>query len=193
MNPLVLFLLWPILEIAGFILVGDWLGLWPTLGLVVLAVVVGISLIRWQGLNTLRRAQEASARGELPVGAMLDSACIVIASFFLIIPGFLSDLLAILLLIRPLRRLIGGVILARAASTSAFRFQAARGSGKDSSFRYGAGARPAGGSGVIDGDFRDVTPQEAGSAGSPDGAGGEAMPRIEDSRWAQSGSREKTD
>ena len=62
MNPLVLFLLWPILEIAGFILVGDWIGLWPTLGLIILAVVVGVGLIRWQGLNALRKAQEASAR-----------------------------------------------------------------------------------------------------------------------------------
>ena len=126
---------------------------------------------------------------------MLNSACVVIASILLIIPGFLSDVLAVLLLISPLRRLIGGVIIARAASTGTFSYTATGTGGHrmNAGFNYDSDPRSGSQSGVIDGDFRDVTPQDpvpgqTGTSGDGDGT----MPRIEDSRWASPGRNDST-
>ena len=113
MNPLLLILLLPILEIVGFIQVGDWIGAGPTIGLLALSAVVGVLIVRHQGLASLSKAQAAAARGEAPIGTVLDGFCAVLAGVLLIIPGFLTDILGILLLIRPLRRGIGRWLFSR--------------------------------------------------------------------------------
>jgi len=98
------FLLLPLGEIAGFILVGRRIGVWPTLGLVVLSAVVGIMLIRVQGLGALARLRRAAAEGGEPGKALLDTAMIVLAGFLLLVPGFLTDLIGLLLFLPPFRR-----------------------------------------------------------------------------------------
>jgi len=175
MNPLLLILLLPILEIVGFIQVGDWIGAGPTIGLLLLSAMLGVFLVRHRGLASLTRAQTAAAQGQAPIGAVLDGFCEVVAGILLIIPGFLTDLLGLLLLIRPLRRGIGRWLLARMTNGAAFQVFGGPGFG-----------RPETGSGpsghpfppqpeVIDGDFREV----------PDNAPTEAdgSRRLSDSQW----------
>ncbi|MFC3073919.1 FxsA family protein [Shinella pollutisoli] len=98
------FLLLPLAEIAGFILVGRRIGVWPTLGLVVLSAVAGVVLIRVQGFGALARLRQAAAGGDEPGRALLDTAMIVLAGFLLLIPGFLTDIIGLLLFLPPFRR-----------------------------------------------------------------------------------------
>ena len=111
--PLVLLLLFiviPILEIATFIQVGSLIGLLPTLVGILLTAIVGIFLVRQQGLKTLNEAQSANARGELPVGPLFHGVFILIAGLLLLTPGFVTDAIGFIFLIPPLRSLIGAKI-----------------------------------------------------------------------------------
>src|SRR5690242_20205405 len=107
----------PLAEIATFIQVGQWLGLGPTLALVLLAGLAGILLIRHQSLATLGAVRAALARNQVPTAELADAACVLIAGFLLILPGFISDIVALLLLVRPLRRAIFRRIGWRTADT----------------------------------------------------------------------------
>lgn len=206
MNPLLLILLLPILEIVGFIQVGDWIGAGPTIGLLALSAVVGVLLVRHQGLASLTRAQAAAARGEAPIGTVLDGFCAVLAGILLIIPGFLTDILGLALLIGPLRRGIGRWLLGRMGAgmpvfttTSGGSFGAGGfGAGSDGFRGPGFGAngprqaddpfRPAPGvPGVIDGDYRDVTPGEGktGEGKTGDQTDDRDAPRLTDSQWGK--------
>ncbi|MCM8734968.1 FxsA family protein [Azospirillum sp. A1-3] len=205
MNPLLLILLLPILEIVGFIQVGDWIGAGPTIGLLALSAVVGVLLVRHQGLASLTRAQAAAARGEAPIGTVLDGFCAVLAGILLIIPGFLTDILGIALLIGPLRRGIGRWLLGRmGAGMPVFTTTAGRpgfgagnfGAGGFGGPGFGAdGPRPAddpfrpttGVPGVIDGDYRDVTPGESkmGDGKMSEETDDRDAPRLTDSQWGK--------
>lgn len=103
----------PLIEIALFVLVGDWLGVWATLLLVILAAMAGMVLIRAQGASAMAefRAGIAVRRGAmLP---MADRALLVMAGMLLILPGFLTDALALLLLVPPVRQIVIARIAAR--------------------------------------------------------------------------------
>ncbi len=111
--PLLLFILFlviPILEIAAFIQIGSLIGLWPTLAGILLTAIAGAWLVRMQGLQTLNEAQQAGARGELPVGPLFHGVFILIAGLLLLTPGFVTDTLGFALLVPPLRRLIGAKV-----------------------------------------------------------------------------------
>ncbi|MGE6742463.1 FxsA family protein [Allorhizobium pseudoryzae] len=107
--PLLFFGL-PLLEIAGFVIVGNWLGLWPTLGLVMLSGFAGIVLLRLQGLSLLREINEEGRQGRVPGKAIVSGAMIVVAAILLIIPGFVSDIVGILLFLPPVRQLLWDLI-----------------------------------------------------------------------------------
>ena len=62
----------PVIEIILFIEVGGWIGLWPTIAIVVGTAFAGTSLLRIQGLAVLQRAQESASRNELPVQEVFD-------------------------------------------------------------------------------------------------------------------------
>ncbi len=93
----------PLLEIAGFILVGKAIGVVPTLGLVLLGVVLGTLLIRSAGLGVFRQAQMETAAGRHPSPSIVKGFLSVLAGVLLIVPGFLSDAFAILLLLPPVQ------------------------------------------------------------------------------------------
>lgn len=101
----------PIAEIAVFIVVGERIGLVPTLLIVVLTAMLGTALMRAQGLATLRRAQASLDRHEFPIAEVFDGACLIFAGALLLTPGFITDVLGLLLFAPPvratLRRLIG--------------------------------------------------------------------------------------
>lgn len=94
----------PFVEIALFIQVGQWIGLWPTLGLIILASLAGITVMRRQGRNALAELQRAGRDLKDPTRPVAHGALILLGGFLLFIPGFFTDVLGILLLVPPLRR-----------------------------------------------------------------------------------------
>ena len=101
---MILLLLVPVAEIAVFVQVGSRIGAGMTVLLVVVSAVVGVWLVRRQGLATATRVQAMVARGESPALGMLEGLALLAAGVLLVIPGFLTDIAAFVLLIPPLRR-----------------------------------------------------------------------------------------
>jgi UPF0716 protein FxsA len=105
--PLSAIVILPILaEIATFIAVGKAIGVLSTLGLVLLGIVTGIVLLRRQGVVTLRRIHADIRADAVPAQALADGAVKAVAALLLILPGFLSDLLAITLFVPQFRAVV---------------------------------------------------------------------------------------
>ena len=94
-----LFLAVPLIEIALFVTVGGWLTLWPTLAIVLGSGVLGVFVMRQQGLRAMADMQSAMKTMQNPMSPMANSAMIMAAGVLLILPGFLTDTLGLLLLI----------------------------------------------------------------------------------------------
>ncbi|MCA1493346.1 FxsA family protein [Sinorhizobium alkalisoli] len=94
----------PLAEIAGFVMVGRAVGVAATLLLVLLSAVAGVALLRIQGFGVLRRVQESARKGIDPGLDVVGGALVFIAAILLIIPGFISDAVGILLFLPPIRR-----------------------------------------------------------------------------------------
>ena len=89
----------PLIEIALFIKIGGWIGLGPTLALIVPSAVIGAWIVRQQGISVMLRAQRQLAEGSLPVLQAFEGLCLAIAGGLLLTPGFLTDALGALLLV----------------------------------------------------------------------------------------------
>lgn len=96
----------PLIEIAGFIIVGKAIGLLATLGLIVLAALVGMAVLRGTTFSMMTDMRGRLDRGEAPGRPLADAVLIMLAGILLIIPGFFGDLVALLLLLPPVRQLI---------------------------------------------------------------------------------------
>lgn len=102
--PLLLIFLFAYIEISLFIKVAAVLGVATTLLLVVFTSCVGVSLVRNQGMKTFIQMQQKLAAGESPAAEMVKSVSLVLAGFLLLIPGFFTDFLGLLLLLPPVQR-----------------------------------------------------------------------------------------
>lgn len=89
----------PFLEIAGFVWIGSKLGLVLTLVWVLGAMVAGLFLLRRTGMQAVGKLRAALADGTEPGHSLLDAACFTAAAMLLIIPGFFSDALALVLML----------------------------------------------------------------------------------------------
>ncbi|MEM7500223.1 MAG: FxsA family protein [Pseudomonadota bacterium] len=98
-----LLLLVPLIEIGLFIEVGGWIGLWPTIAVVILTAVIGTALLRSQGLATLRELQSRLDRGDHPGSTLAHGALILVAGVVLLTPGFFTDAVGFLLLVPTFR------------------------------------------------------------------------------------------
>lgn len=137
---LIAFVVTPLIEIAVLIQVGSWLGLWPTLGLIVLTAIIGTWMLRQQGFAVLARAQQQLAEGSVPLAEVFEGFCLVIAGALLLTPGFVTDIIGGLLLMPPVRAWL--------YRTLGERFR-----------RAAMPPQPPGGGGpVVDGDFEAVEP-----------------------------------
>lgn len=160
-----LFIAFPIAEIAILISVGGQIGVLATLAIVIGTAVVGTTLLRAQGFGVLARVQDTMMRGEVPVVPAMEGMFLLLAGAFLLTPGLITDTIGIVLLIPPLRTLIAKFVLSRMVRHGALKFgfgrqppewtertQAPpRGDGKTGAYR---GPRDMGSGGtVIDGDF----------------------------------------
>jgi UPF0716 protein FxsA len=96
----------PLIEITVLILVGSSIGVFPTIGLIILTGLLGIVLLRVQGFAVLSRIRHDMDRGLVPDKSLADAAMIALAGVLLMIPGFVSDIIGILLFLPPVRVLI---------------------------------------------------------------------------------------
>jgi UPF0716 protein FxsA len=103
---ILLFIIVPIAEIYVIIQVGQAIGALWTILLLIADSIIGARLLSWQGRGAWRRFQEALAAGRVPHNEVLDGALIIVGGAFLLTPGFLTDVIGLLLLIPPTRAVI---------------------------------------------------------------------------------------
>ncbi len=154
----------PLIEIGIFIEVGGFIGLWPTLGLVVATAVVGSWQLRAQGLATLARARAQMDEGRLPTRELFDAFCLVIAGALLLTPGFLTDVVGLALFVPAVRAFIRQA-LARRLRASGHMQAWVDGEPVDPDGPGGTDARR---SGIIEGEYRDVSDEDSGSGADRD-------------------------
>lgn len=99
----IIFVVVPIIEIALFIKVGGFIGLWPTLAIVVLTALAGSSLLRSQGFATLANLQDKLRTGGDPINPIAHGALILVAGVLLLTPGFFTDTVGLSLMVPRVR------------------------------------------------------------------------------------------
>jgi UPF0716 protein FxsA len=103
LGLLLIFAALPFLEIALLIAVGEAIGLVPTIGLLVLSAAFGSYVVYEQGFQVMGRATDAIGRGKTPLAPVIDGMFVLLGGALLILPGFISDVLGLALLVPPLR------------------------------------------------------------------------------------------
>ena len=103
----------PLLELLILVQLGQVVGFWPTVGLVVFTGFAGAALARLEGLRTLLNIQSELARGRLPGNALFDGLAILVGGALLLTPGILTDFLGFSFLFPPTRKLLLGMIRKR--------------------------------------------------------------------------------
>ncbi|CAK0764928.1 Exlusion protein FxsA [uncultured Gammaproteobacteria bacterium] len=107
MPVLFAFVVIPLIEIAVFAMVGQMLGLWPTLALALGLGAFGAMLLRRQGLATMRRMMAKMEHGNAAFGEVIEGIWLVLAGLLLLTPGFVTDLVGLLLFVPVIRRRLG--------------------------------------------------------------------------------------
>jgi UPF0716 protein FxsA len=107
---IVLFIVLPIAELYVIIKVGELIGIWPTLALLLVDAIGGSMLLKHQGRGAWRRFNEALAQRRFPGVEVVDGVLIVIGGTLLVTPGFLSDIVGLFFLIPPTRALARKVL-----------------------------------------------------------------------------------
>lgn len=110
---LLVFLVLPILELYVFVQVAGAVGFLSALFWVVVATILGVWLVKQQGLGVLRRANEKVSRGEPPTDELVNGILLLVAGGLILAPGFLSDAVGLLLLLPPVRALLRGPLKRR--------------------------------------------------------------------------------
>jgi len=108
---LLILILLPVIEISLFIYVGGMIGPGLTIVLIIASATLGLSIMRRQGVAVVASAQRAQAEGRAPVAEVGNGIAILLAGLLLLIPGFLTDALGLVLLLQPIRSLIFETVL----------------------------------------------------------------------------------
>ena len=150
-------LAFPMLDIASLITVGSRIGVGPTIAAILLSGLLGSILVRSQGFSIVQQARTTLHAGRFPAREAFNGLCVLIGGGLLIFPGFLSDLVGILLLTPPIRGLLARLLAAVARRSGRFKLYVAETGGP----RAGAGSSGP----VIEGEYRpvDVTPADGGT------------------------------
>lgn len=138
------FLIWPLIEIALFVTVGSALGLGLTLLVVLGTGVLGVAILRGQGMQTAGRLRQGMASLRSPLAVAGSDALRMLAGVLLVLPGFLTDALGLLLLVPAVRLLVMALIVKRFGVASMQ---------SDQPVRRADGI-------IIDGEFTEVPPDE---------------------------------
>ncbi|WP_419903165.1 FxsA family protein [Kiloniella sp.] len=158
---LFLFIGIPLLEIVVLIEVGDQIGLWSTIGLIILTAVIGTWMLRFQGLVTLANAQKQLNQGAVPAKEIFDGICLLAAGALLLTPGFVTDSIGFSLLIPPVREVLRNTLgkkIAAGIQNSQAHQQGFHPQDRNQRSPFtNAGGWNKNDDTVIDGEFQDVT------------------------------------
>jgi len=110
---LALFIVVPLAELYVILKVGDAIGVLPTIALLALDSLLGTLLLRTQGRAVWRRFNETLAAGRMPHREVMDGVLVIFGGAFLITPGFITDIVGIVLLLPPTRALVRGLVARR--------------------------------------------------------------------------------
>lgn len=158
---LLLFIAIPLIEMLVLFEVSDMIGGLNTVAMVVLTAVIGVQILKRQGLSTLLRANQRLETGELPAKEIVEGMLLACAGALLLTPGFITDTLGFIFLTGPLRRPLArriiraGVVRSVGGGGSTFTFfsygsSTARGARQE---RPGRGRRPGGN--TVEGEYAD--------------------------------------
>jgi UPF0716 protein FxsA len=167
MGPILLiaFIGVPLIEIAVLIQIGGWIGLWPTLGLIILTAIVGSMELRSQGLATVAKLRTQLDQGELPAQTLFDGVCLLFAGALLLTPGFVTDIAGFSLFLPPVRRFLRVTVGRAVAKRAEVHVHHSRGG------PAARGSRET----VVDVEYEDITP--GGRDGPDDGDPPDRIPR----------------
>ena len=105
-TALILIIGIPLIEIYLFIKIGSQIGAFNTVLLILITAIVGVAYVRYEGFNTLKSGIGQLVKNELPVYELISGATLAFAALLLIIPGFATDLIGILLIVPFTRKFI---------------------------------------------------------------------------------------
>ena len=105
-TSLLLILLVPIVEIYLFIKIGSQIGAFNTISLILITAVIGLYYAKYEGLNTLRSAVSQLVKNELPIYEIISGAALACAAFLMFLPGFLTDVVGLLIIFPWTRKLL---------------------------------------------------------------------------------------
>tara|TARA_B100001741_G_C16508334_1_gene578372 strand:- start:830 stop:1225 length:396 start_codon:yes stop_codon:yes gene_type:complete len=107
MNSLLLLIISiPIIEIYLFIKIGNYIGAFNTISLIFITAIIGVWYARYEGFNTLRSAMLQLTKNEMPVYEIISGAALAFAALLLILPGFATDFLGLLIIFPITRRMM---------------------------------------------------------------------------------------
>lgn len=99
-----LFIVIPIIEIALLMQIGQWIGVWPTITIVIITAWLGAKNVKQQGISTLNSVQTKMAQGQAPSEEIVSGLMLLIAGVLLLTPGFATDIFGLSLLIPSFRK-----------------------------------------------------------------------------------------
>jgi len=105
-TTILLILLVPVVEIYLFIKIGSQIGAFNTISLILITAVIGLYYAKYEGLNTLRAAVKQLVRNELPIYEIISGTALAFAAFLMILPGFLTDVVGLLIIFPWTRKLL---------------------------------------------------------------------------------------
>jgi len=106
MNTLLILIISiPIIEIYLFIKIGSQIGALPTISLIFITAFIGVIYARYEGFNTLKSGMSQLIKNELPIYEIISGAALAFAALLLILPGFATDVLGLLIIFPPTRKL----------------------------------------------------------------------------------------
>jgi len=119
----VLFLVIPITEVYLLIEVGGMIGAGWTILLIVLTAIIGVNLLRHQGISTLMRANQAMSQGQIPAMEMMEGIFLAVGGALLITPGFFTDAIGFICLLPFTRRIIIRTLLLKSNVKTSYTVQ----------------------------------------------------------------------
>ena len=107
MNTLLLLIISiPLIEIYLFIKIGSQIGAFNTVSLILITAFIGVIYARYEGFNTLKSGMSQIIKNEIPIFEIISGAALAFAAFLLILPGFATDILGLLIIFPPTRKLL---------------------------------------------------------------------------------------
>lgn len=117
--PLFFFII-PLVEIYFLVQVGEQIGAWKTVLLVIVTAVIGVTLLRHQGIKTLLRMNQTIQAGQIPAKEIFDGVVLAVVGILLITPGFFTDAIGFILLVPVMRQVLLGRLLRKLVNPARF-------------------------------------------------------------------------